>query len=43
MFGLPSYTFSEDDIVGAVDVIKVGVSTSEIVVFVTGGKSVEKA
>ena len=42
MFGLPTYTFFEDDTVGVVDVIKVGVSTSEIVVIVTGGKSVEK-
>ena len=42
MFGLPTYTYFEDDIVGVVDVTKVGVSTSEIVVFVTGGKSVER-
>lgn len=42
MFGLPTYTYFEDDIVGVVDVTKVGVSTSEIVVFVTGGKSVAR-
>jgi len=37
MFGAPSYTFSEDGIVGMVEVVKVGVSTVDIVVSVTGG------
>ena len=36
MFGAPSYTF-EDGIVGMVEVVKVGVSTVDIVVSVTGG------
>ncbi len=37
MFGEVSYTFFEDDIVGYVEVIKVGVSTSSFDVGVFGG------
>lgn len=37
MFGAPSYTFFEDGIVGMVEVVKVGVSTGDVVVSVTGG------
>ncbi len=37
MFGEVSYTFFEDDIVGYVEVVKVGVSTSSFDVGVFGG------
>ena len=37
MFVAPSYSFFEDGIVGMVEVVKVGVSTVDIVVSVTGG------
>jgi len=37
MFGALSYNFFKDGIVGMVEVIKVGVSTVDIVVPVTGG------
>ena len=37
-FARPSYTFSENGIVGAIEIIKEGVSSEPLEVLVMGGK-----
>ena len=40
MFGRPAYTFTEDGVVGSIEVIKDGASDSPLSICVNGGKCV---